>query len=300
MAQHVLAHLPPSPRSSPLLVGIQGPQGSGKTFLTSHLRSFLASPPYSLSVCVLSIDDLYLPHSGLKRVAAESSDNRLLQGRGLPGTHDVPLGSEVLAKLRAGEEVELPVFEKSLFDGEGDRLPRGQVVRPPLDVVLLEGWFVGFAPLTQGELERKWEEAPERIERGKGDALDLRAFVKREDVADVNERLRVYVGWWEMLDVFIQLSPRPARAVSPHSLIYKWRLEQEHNMKAKNGGKGMSDEAVKAFVDRYIPGYVFFQDGVTEGYLNPATGERVAPQWVGKGLRVLIGEERQVVGTEAF
>lgn len=28
-------------------------------------------------------------------------------------------------------------------------------------------------------------------------------------------------------------------------LIYKWRLHQEHEMKAKNGGQGMSDEQVK-------------------------------------------------------
>ncbi|EPQ51844.1 hypothetical protein GLOTRDRAFT_132655 [Gloeophyllum trabeum ATCC 11539] len=94
------------------------------------------------------------------------------------------------------------------------------------------------------------------------------------------------------------------RARSPRTLIYKWRLEQEYNMKAKNGGKGMNDEAVKAFVDRYIPGYMFFQVGVTEGthkgIRDPTTGERIAPPWVGKGPRVLIGEERQVVGTEAL
>lgn len=32
---------------------------------------------------------------------------------------------------------------------------------------------------------------------------------------------------------------------TPYSLIYKWRLQQEHNMKANNGGKGMTDEQVK-------------------------------------------------------
>ncbi|KZT23503.1 P-loop containing nucleoside triphosphate hydrolase protein [Neolentinus lepideus HHB14362 ss-1] len=306
MASHILSHLPAT-RFSPLLVGIQGPQGSGKTFLTSALRTHLSSPPHSLSVSVLSIDDLYLPHEGLKRVAEESSENRLLQGRGLPGTHDVALGTEVLQGLREGREVVLPVFEKSLFEGEGDRLSDGITVSPPLDVVLLEGWFVGFGPLTDGELERRWDGAPMEIERGEGDVLDLRAFVRREDIVDVNERLKAYVGWWELLDVFIQaraltipkLTPRPSRPVSPHSLIYKWRLEQEHNMKAKNGGKGMSDEAVKAFVDRYIPGYVFFSNGVTEGYTN-SNGNAVEPKWKGKGLRVLIGEEREVVGTEQF
>lgn len=27
--------------------------------------------------------------------------------------------------------------------------------------------------------------------------------------------------------------------------IYKWRLQQEHEMKAKKGGQGMTDEQVK-------------------------------------------------------
>ena len=28
----------------------------------------------------------------------------------------------------------------------------------------------------------------------------------------------------------------------PYDYIYKWRLQQEHDMKSRNGGKGMSDE----------------------------------------------------------
>ena len=31
----------------------------------------------------------------------------------------------------------------------------------------------------------------------------------------------------------------------PYAYIYKWRLQQEHHMKAKNGGKGMTDEQVE-------------------------------------------------------
>ncbi|TFK51076.1 P-loop containing nucleoside triphosphate hydrolase protein [Heliocybe sulcata] len=318
IASHILAHLPPSPRASPLLVGIQGPQGSGKTFLTSSLQRYLSSSPHALSVCVLSIDDLYLPHALLRKVAEESKENRLLQGRGLPGTHDIQVGGAVLRALREGREAVLPVFEKSSNEGEGDRLPGGVRVAPPIDVMLLEGWFVGFAPLADEELERMWEGAPGQIERSEGDALDLRAFVRKEDIVDINRRLREYVGWWEMLDVFVQLTPRPSRPISPYSLIYKWRLEQEHNMKAKNGGKGMSDDAVKSFVDRYIPGYVFFSEGVTQGtslssrsrisdtqnggkgYTDPSTGVRAQPRWIGKGVRVLIGEEREVVGVEEF
>lgn len=31
----------------------------------------------------------------------------------------------------------------------------------------------------------------------------------------------------------------------PYDYIYKWRLQQEHDMKSRNGGKGMSDEQVE-------------------------------------------------------
>ena len=34
----------------------------------------------------------------------------------------------------------------------------------------------------------------------------------------------------------------------PYDYIYKWRLQQEHNMKAANGGKGMTDEQVEKYV----------------------------------------------------
>lgn len=79
-------------------------------------------------------------------------------------------------------------------------------------------------------------------------------------------------------------------------------------MKASNGGCGMSDEAVKGsaimvfnidithhfsrFVDRYIPGYVFFGD-------IPASSSP-KPLQRGAGLRLLVDETRRLVGLENF
>ena len=111
MSSHVLAQLDSHrshhekqgtslPSIPPVIVGVQGPQGSGKTFLTSILRETLQSAPHNLSVAVLSLDDLYLTHDGLVALAAAHPQNALLKGRGQPGTHDVPLGTEVLNKLK--------------------------------------------------------------------------------------------------------------------------------------------------------------------------------------------------------
>ncbi|KAH7927448.1 P-loop containing nucleoside triphosphate hydrolase protein [Leucogyrophana mollusca] len=314
MAEHVLrqlqahrSHFSPDVRPRPLLVGVQGPQGSGKTFLTSHLRSQLISPPHELSVAVLSIDDLYLPHSELKALAEKHPHNRLLHGRGQPGTHDVPLGKSILEQLKRINDpsdesmgVELPAFDKSLFDGEGDRVPRGTRVAAPVDVVVLEGWCVGFYPVSEAVVEQRWEQPVKGLE----ETFNMKAFVRKEDVLAVNERLKEYVEWWRSLDAFVQIK---GPSESPYTVIYKWRLQQEHNMKAKNGGKGMTDEQVKTFVDRYIPGYVFFGDGVMQGSLVPGLGaqnEEVqsgeTPRWLGSGLFITIGENRELLEVSSF
>lgn len=304
IAEHVLKQLEASPRESrPLFVALQGPQGSGKSYTTNLLRDYLTAAPQSLRVAVLSIDDLYLTHDGL--VALAQSGNPLWRGRGQPGTHDVELGVQVLSKLKEGrEEVELPRFEKSLFDGEGDRLPRdgtGPIVKPPVDVVLLEGWGAGFYPISGEELEMRWngDWREERVRLGLADT----ELGTMGHVIAINESLKEYVKLWQFFDVFVQLVPAPTEA-SPYAVIYKWRLEQEHNMKATNGGKGMTDEAVKKFVDRYIPGYVFFGDGVTDGVVGTLEGADESltkpPSWTGRGLRLIIAPDRSVVGMEHF
>lgn len=180
----------------------------GKTFLTSKLRAELSSPAHGLSIAVLSIDDLYLPHSGLVDVAAAHPENHLLSGRGPPGTHDIPLGSKLLQELKSinesGKEntvVRFPAFEKSLFGGEGDRIEEGVVVRPPLDIVILEGWCVGFCPVDENEVNRRYE-IPITDLQG---TLDLQSF-KKENILEINANLWNYVEWWKFFDCFIQVS----------------------------------------------------------------------------------------------
>ncbi|KZT72274.1 P-loop containing nucleoside triphosphate hydrolase protein [Daedalea quercina L-15889] len=305
MRQHVLSQLSqfrsrfaPGQRVPPLMVGVQGPQGSGKTYLTSRLCDTLAAPPHSLSVAVLSIDDLYLPHDGLVALANANPDNGLLRGRGQPGTHDVPLGSDILRRLKrindegAGAEVVLPRFDKSLHGGEGDRVPKGTAVHAPLDVVIFEGWCTGFYPVSTEEIERRWAATVPDLGT---DFFRARGF-RKENVVDVNARLGAYIEWWEHFDAFIQIKPETSH---PYSHVYKWRLQQEHHMKSLNGGRGMSDEQVEAFVDRYIPGYVFFGDGITQGGLD-ASGTYRRPPWAGRGLVVEVNADREVVRSSTF
>ena len=54
-----------------------------------------------------------------------------------------------------------------------------------------------------------------------------------------------------------------------------------------------------SFIDRYIPGYVFFGDGVTKGFEDDK-GVTHPPRWLGSGLKVSIDENRELVSTEYF
>lgn len=188
----------------PLFVALQGPQGSGKSYLSALLVTQLRS--HSLNVALLSLDDIYLPHAGLVSLAETHPDNTLWRGRGQPGTHDVSLGLQVLTQLKEGKSVEIPRFEKSLFDGEGDRLPAGSegavVVAPPVDIVIFEGWCVGFYPVSLDELDARWDGAwAEERQR-----LRMDDSVRKQDVLDANEALKNYIPMWDFFDIFVQVS----------------------------------------------------------------------------------------------
>lgn len=224
---------------APLFVAMQGPQGSGKTTIAQALVEYVTTAGYTIGV--LSMDDLYLPHTGLDKVARENSSNKLLSGRGQPGTHDIQLGTTVLDSIHRinsspkGVTVRLPVFDKSLFSGQGDRAPpdSGPVVRQPLDIFVLEGWSMGFSSITNEQVAQKLSSsAPDS-------PLQQHTL---QHLEQINTNLKQYEQWYRYFSVFLQIRPTDLNNV------YSWRLQQEHAMKAANGGQGMTDPQVKAYV----------------------------------------------------
>src|SRR5258708_1320897 len=206
---HILGH-PSISRTSPIFVALQGPQGSGKTSLASRVKEMLAEDNEDHSpfhVVTLSIDDLYLPHAQLNALASAHLNNPFLRGRGLPGTHDIPLGLSLLRSLKEinrskADDIRIPRFDKSLFDGEGDRLPESEwtAVKGPLDVVLLEGWCVGFYPQSRQYIEARMNEVPLVLDG----TLDTSAY-SLEHVLDMNQRIAEYTKWWELFDICVQV-----------------------------------------------------------------------------------------------
>jgi D-glycerate 3-kinase len=193
----------------PLFVAIQGPQGIGKSTVTKALVSALSEAPYSLKAIGMSIDDLLWGHEALQQVAAAHDGNILLQGRGLPGTHDIALGADILQALflinhPGSKSVQIPIYDKSLHDGQGDRLPIEQwnEVKGSIDVVIIEGWCLGFYPVSEKALAQTWEK---RMELGMPASLTLLHGL--QDVKAVNDNLSEYVeSWYPYFSCFIQVS----------------------------------------------------------------------------------------------
>lgn len=148
----------------------------------------------------LSLDDIYLTHADQVALANTHSDNPLLQHRGQPSTHDLSLGEDVFASLRAGKPTAIPQYDKSAFSGQGDRVPQSQweVVnnnrqeKDAIKVVIFEGWCVGFRPLDDDELKRKWEDAVQQREKDEKNYDGRLGYVKLEDVQAINDALRRY------------------------------------------------------------------------------------------------------------
>lgn len=240
--EYILSSLDRSKKEAPLVVGLSGAQGSGKSTLVVQLIQALKAAPHNLRVVGFSLDDFYKCHKELVTLA--ETGNTLWQKRGLPGTHDVELCQTTIEALIAQRKVEIPVFDKSLFSGSGDRAPHGIIVEPPYDVILIEGWCVGFNSLCSSVLESRYSSADEVVKRH-----------KYEYVEAVNNKLKLYKHIWSQFDCLVLLRAKNL------SFVYQWRLQQEHQLISQRGS-GMTDAQVRQFVDMYMPAYKLWLDTV--------------------------------------
>jgi D-glycerate 3-kinase len=220
----------------PLVIGVQAPQGAGKTTLVTHLLDSL--PGHGLRGAGVSIDDFYLTRAEQIAVAEAHPGNPCMEHRGYPGTHDVDLGTRTLAALRqlsTDATTRVPVYDKSAHGGRGDRLPveEWRLVQGPLDVVLVEGWMLGFSPVATDHLPS-------------------------DDLVPANAALARYGAWYEQIDIWIVL--RAAEA----EFVVDWRIEAEERMKA-TGKPGLSREAIEDYVRRFLPAYRTWADGTAAG-----------------------------------
>ena len=221
--------------SGPLLLGINGAQGTGKSTLADFLESAVAEL-FGWRTAVLSIDDFYLTRAELEALGHEV--HPLFATRGVPGTHDTVMLATVIDRLRrlpAGVAVELPRFDKSI----DDRAPQAAwpSVAGPLDLVILEGWCVGStaqpaAALREPVNELERDEDPEGVWR-----------------TYVNDQLsNHYEPVFTTLDALVFL------AAPSFDAVFRWRFEQEQKLAASSDAGAssvMNREQVARFIRYY-------------------------------------------------
>lgn len=257
----------------PFVIGLNGVQGVGKTTLVKALAETLQQREL-LQTIVVSIDDFYLRHQDQLALAGAHPDNALVQVRGEPGTHDTALMRDVFTSLVASEPTVIPQYDKSAFNGLGDRAPQSEGIpvnqpgQPPVQVVLLEGWCVGFRSVGREVVEAKWR-APSRT---------LHSH-KLEDLFFVNDQLKNYDVVTDLFDAFIHIDAEDTE------YVYDWRLQQERQLRQERGS-GMTDEQVVKFVDAYYPAYELFSDAVRKGIFADRKGSQ---------LQLTVGKDRSVV-----
>jgi D-glycerate 3-kinase len=224
----------PRPAERPLLVGLCGAQGSGKSTLCEGLERSLAQTG---EPCVIvGLDDYYL--SRAVRAVLARDVHPLFATRGPPGTHDIPALAATLEALMAGQTPRLRRFDKA----SDDVAPQSAWPLAPAgaSVVVLEGWCVGAQAqateaLTAPQNALEAQEDPEGIWRG-----------------FVNAALAgVYQSLFSRLDRLILLRP------PSFDVVFGWRAQQEATTAKRADAAGlpapalMNEAALARFIQHY-------------------------------------------------
>lgn len=139
----------------PLVVGVSGAQGSGKSTICSNLKNNLVQQ--GLVALTLGLDDFYLENS--ERLALGREVHPLCSVRGVPGTHDIKYLKATLASLIKADEsskIRWPSFSKASDDRR--EYNKFYYHEGRVDVILLEGWCVGArSRFIQNLAENEWE-----------------------------------------------------------------------------------------------------------------------------------------------
>jgi D-glycerate 3-kinase len=215
-------------------IGINGCQGSGKSTLTHFIAEYLRAE-YQLNVVVMSLDDFYLTREKRKQLAHEI--HPLLATRGVPGTHDLSALDNILIQLKEQKTgFSIPKFNKAT----DDPFPKEQwtSIEEPVDIILLEGWCWGVEPQSEEQLKLPINE------------LELQHDEKGVWRNYVNQQLKdAYAPLYKAMDFWLALQ------APSFDCVYKWRLEQEQKLQARNLGlansKVMTPEEILDFTQYF-------------------------------------------------
>ncbi|RLU00342.1 hypothetical protein [Ketobacter sp.] len=228
-------------RGRPVIIGVNGAQGTGKSTLALFLETLL-NQHLDCPCARFSLDDIYLTRA--EREANAKAIHPLLLTRGVPGTHDVALGNRVIDELLAAgpdNVVPIPAFDKA----RDDRAPMADwpLHRGSVSIILLEGWCVAALP----EADPQQLQTPvNTLEAQEDPDGHWRRFVNQQ-LAEPYQRL------FGRLDYLVML-----KAPSMECIL-EWRTLQEQKLAEKtamhqNGASAagiMSPQQIKRFIMHY-------------------------------------------------
>ncbi|MFA7585018.1 MAG: kinase [Novosphingobium sp.] len=213
-----------------VVLGICGAQGSGKSTLADALCRRFSARPAAVPMAVLSLDDLYRTRA--ERAVLARDVHPLLATRGVPGTHDIGLGLDLLDALDRGEAVRLPRFDK----GRDDRTPEAQwpLAGPGVRLLIVEGWCVGATAQQPAELIEPVNplEACEDADR------IWRYHVNAALAGD-------YQRFFARLDALALL------AAPSFEVVVRWRDEAERPLRDGGSPEAMDEPMIRRFVQHY-------------------------------------------------
>jgi D-glycerate 3-kinase len=234
IAKSLITHQ--SNAQKPLLVGINGCQGSGKTTLADYFSILFKA--HGLKCVAISIDDFYLTYQQRQDLATDI--HPLLATRGVPGTHDLTLALATINTLKnQSGAVSIPRFNKA----DDDRFPEEQwtTINEHLDIIILEGWCVGIPAQTPQDLVSPIN----HLESSSDADGKWRRYVNRQLESNYREL-------WALIDCLVMLK------APDFDCVYQWRLEQEQKLarslcraELAMTNKVMTPEQIKHFIQHY-------------------------------------------------
>ena len=202
------------------IIGISALPGTGKTTLGKWLEAI--SLKLNFKISVISIDDFYLPSD---EMILAIRDNPWNVSRGFPGSHSVELMNEKLLSWKINGELNVPVFDKSLRNGLGDR-SHWRSDKP--DLLIVEGWFLGVKPLLN---DMNYQQTISEKFSSHESSYRLK----------IQNNLKEYLEVWNLIDNIWQLKPLKFEYMN------MWKSNQEKEMFLQKGNS-LQDEKLSNFL----------------------------------------------------
>ncbi len=202
------------------IIGISALPGTGKTTLGKWLEAM--SQELNFKIAVISIDDFYLPSDEMKLAIMNNPWN---VSRGFPGSHSVKLMHEKLLNWKINGDLNVPVFDKSLRNGLGDR-SHWRADNP--DVLIIEGWFLGIKPLS---CDVNYQD------------INLEELSSHESSyrCNIQNNLKEYANVWDLINHIWHFKPLKFEYMN------MWKRNQEKEMFLQRG-KALQDKKLSNFL----------------------------------------------------